>query len=276
MQKITSPNHILELLKPLHPKWPPNVRMHMSTRQGGCSVPPYESLNLGDHVGDNPLSVQKNRQYLKGITKNRPVFLKQVHGSDVVQLEPSTPDGIIADVCFSTHREVACTIMVADCLPILLTNTEGTLVGAAHAGWRGLAGLGCSQGRGVVENLMISARPQVLKTGSSNTHWIAWLGPCIGPEHFEVGEEVKEAFASLPGAAAHFKSLGISRGQRKWLANLAGLARLKLLQEGVTIVLGNDLGLEGQNWCTFTQAELFFSHRRDKVSGRMAASIWLT
>ena len=265
----------LDWLKPSHVKWPTNVKTLMSTRLGGYSKGAYASLNVGDHVGDDPLDVQKNRDQYHKSTGCRAVYLKQVHGADVVVLDQATPEGFQADASLTHLGGLACTIMVADCLPILITNTEGTLVGAAHAGWRGLAGVECAGGEGVVENLMTALKNKESELKLQSTHWLAWLGPCIGPKYFEVGAEVRDAFATDHPSIAQFDPLPVSSGPPKWLANLAGLAQLRLKKIGIDIILGNDSGKLGQSWCTVANSRLFFSHRRDKISGRMAASIWI-
>lgn len=251
------------------PDWPAprSVRAVCATRQGGVSLPPYDSLNLGDHVGDDPGAVARNRGVLAHALGARAVFLQQVHGSHVVQLDETTRDGTHADGCVSVHAKLACTIMVADCLPVLFTDSQGKAVAAAHAGWRGLAGTG---GVGVLETVS-RALWDALHTpppdAARNT--IAWLGPCIGPQVFEVGDEVKLALESQDRkAAAMFKP----HGQGKWLADLAGLARLRLASLGITQVYGND-GSAG--WCSVSNPSRFFSHRRDRISGRFAASVWL-
>ncbi len=228
---------------------------------------PYASLNLGDHVGDDPVSVAFNRAMLQAAIQTPTVFLSQVHGVRSLDLRADTPHGSTADACFTQQSRLACTIMVADCLPVLLTNAQGSLVAAAHAGWRGLAGQG---GRGILEASFESFYALDDDGIVNDAHKIiAWLGPCIGPEAFEVGSDVRDAFLhGGPSAAAFFKKL--PNGQ--WLADLPGLARLKLAALGVSAVYGND-GSEA--WCTVKQPSRFFSHRRDAVSGRMAACIWL-
>lgn len=237
----------------------------MSTRTGGCSVAPWDSFNLGDHVGDAPAHVQANRQQLADTLGVRPVFLKQVHSTDVLELDAQTPDGAQADACFTFAPGLACTIMVADCLPVLLWDVRGQWVAAAHSGWRGLAG---QDGMGVLESLWstLTARG----AGAESTE--VWLGPCIGPEVFEVGPDVRQAFLSdQPGLADAFRS---GHGDR-WLADLPALARARLRRMGLTQVAGND---GSSAWCTVSQPALFFSHRRDAVrlgsTGRMAACIW--
>jgi hypothetical protein len=193
------------------------------------------------------------------------VFLKQVHGTGVVALDADTPDGTEADACLTDQPGLACTIMVADCLPVLFACEGEPLVGAAHAGWRGLAGEG---GSGVLETLWAAMRERLPAGAESRT--VAWLGPCIGPRAFEVGPEVREAFAALDAhATACFSPHPRSEG--KWLADLPALARLRLRALGITRVCGND-GTDA--WCTVADASRFFSHRRDRVSGRFAACIW--
>ena len=257
----------------LMPDWPApaTVRALCTTRSGGVSTGPYESLNLGDHVGDAPAAVQANRQVLQQALGVRPVFLQQLHGRQVATLDAQTPDGTPADGCMTQSPGVACTIMVADCLPVLFSNRQGSAVAAAHAGWRGLAGEG---GRGVLESTVESFRVLAhAGTGDGATEIVAWLGPCIGPEQFEVGPEVKAAFeAHDPQAAACFRP----HPGGKWLADLAGLARRRLQALGITSIHGNDGSVP---WCTVSNPSRFFSHRRDTLalggSGRLAACIWL-
>lgn len=242
---------------------PSGLGAWMSTRQGGHSQAPWDSLNLGDHVGDSPAQVRSNRQQLASALGVRPVFLQQVHGTRVVELKADIPDGQVADACFSFVPGLACTIMVADCLPVLLWDTQGQWVAAAHAGWRGLAG---QNGVGVLESLWsaLSARGALAQRAR------VWLGPCIGPHAFEVGPEVRRAFGHAGPTAAFRPGLG-----DRWLADLPGLARQRLRSLGLSDVKGND---GSSAWCTVSQPSLFFSHRRDAVrlgsSGRMAACIW--
>lgn len=252
----------------IQPDWPapPSVRAVCTTRQGGVSRPPYDSLNLGDHVGDQPAAVARNRAVVAQAVGARPVFMQQVHGSGVVRLGPDTPDGIQADGCVGTGPGLACTIMVADCLPVLFTDTDGTAVAAAHAGWRGLAGSG---GSGVLESVAQAFWSSLPSRSDAARKTIAWLGPCIGPAAFEVGDEVRQAFVSHdPQAALMF----MTHSQGKWLADLQGLARLRLAALGVTTIAGND---GSPAWCTVGNSSRFFSHRRDRVSGRFAACVWL-
>ena len=265
----------------MHPDWltpdwpaPPGVRAVFTTRQGGVSVAPWDSMNLGDHVGDAPAQVAANRALLGQAMGAKPVFLQQVHGTAVLLLDDETPQGLAADAAMSSQRGLACTIMVADCLPVLFAHSDGSAVAAAHAGWRGLAG---RQGKGILEQTYQDFRA-LAQSGRAQAaiNTIAWLGPCIGPTAFEVGAEVRAAFVEGdPQAAACFTALAAG----KYLADLAGLARLRLQALGVTQVYGND---GTPPWCTVMNASRFFSHRRDAgiqgngfgTTGRMAACIW--
>lgn len=248
----------------LRPEWsaPALVRAACSTRAGGVSAPPYDSLNLGDHVGDDPAAVAANRVRFTQALGAHPVFMQQVHACAVAQLGPQTPHGVVADACWTSEPGLACTIMVADCLPVLLADARGRVVGAAHCGWRGLAG---ADGHGVLESLWTAMRPALAADGAI----LAWLGPCIGPDAFEVGPEVRAAFVDAdPQAVACFRP----HGAGKFLADLPALARRRLHALGITQVHGND---GASAWCTVANASRFFSHRRDRVSGRLAAAVWL-
>ncbi len=246
----------------LTPEWPvPGaVRAACSTRDGGVSVSSYASLNLGDHVGDDPRAVTENRRRFTQQLQAHPVFMKQVHGWGVARLDAGTPDATEGDACWTTERGVACTMMVADCLPVLLADAAGGVVGAAHCGWRGLAG---ADGCGVLEALVEQMRPAL------QGDLVAWLGPCIGPGAFEVGPEVRAAFTARDTQA---QSCFRPHGDGKFLADLPALARLRLQAIDVTSIHGND---GSSAWCTVTEASRFFSHRRDRVSGRFAAAAWL-
>ena len=239
----------------------------MTTRAGGVSDPPFDSFNLGSHVRDRAEAVAQNRDRLVRHLGARPVFLEQVHGIHCVQLDKATPDGTVADACTTREVGVACTVMVADCLPVLLTDECGNQVAAVHAGWRGLAGAGAREG-GVLE--------QALKQFDQPSRVLAWLGPCIGPAAFEVGDEVRHAFCSqardVMASEACFQPAGRAG---KFFCDLAALARLRLSAGGITHVYGND---GASKWCTATQVATWFSHRRDAAvlgsTGRMAACIW--
>lgn len=271
----------------LIPDWPapPGVCAVFTRRNGGQSRPPFDRFNLGDHVGDAPLDVAANRAALEVATGSRCVFLKQVHGTDVLELHAGSADGQTADACLTQQRGVACTIMVADCLPVLFASCDGAWVGAAHAGWRGLAGgpaAGGVPGQGVLEAFhaaFCKGFNAVIQSGRVKTapEIIAWLGPCIGPRAFEVGPEVRAAFVQAqPGSAACFVPLAGG----KFLADLPALARLRLAALGIHDVYGND---SSAAWCTASNPAQYFSHRRDAAAsrgngagttGRMAACIW--
>ena len=234
------------------PDWPApkNVRALQTTRRGGISVVPYDSFNLGDHVGDAPLAVERNRILLNKLLPSEPVWLEQVHGTVVANADAASclPQ---ADACIARHRAAVCVVMTADCLPVLLCDTRGSVVGAAHAGWKGLAA-------GIIEATVhaMEITPQNL---------MAWLGPAISREAFEVGDEVRAAFvAAHPQAASAFTA-----GQPgKWLADIYALARLRLNASGITQIYGG-------NHCTYREREKFFSYRRDGATGRMGTFIWL-
>jgi polyphenol oxidase len=246
----------------LRPDWvAPGVGALMTTRQGGVSHPPFDSFNVRAGVGDDPAAVACNLSRLEKAIGARPVLLNQVHGASVVlltvaELAAGAPVHT-ADACVTTEPGIACTAQVADCLPVLFAAPLGRAVGAAHAGWRGLAG-------GVLE----SALAEVCRAAHCEPAQVqAWLGACIGPTRFEVGADVLEAFGA-PAAAgrplAHFKPGSAG----KWWADLPGLARQRLLAAGVREISGG-------RWCTAVDASRFFSYRRDGVTGRMVAAVWI-
>ena len=233
------------------PDWPApaNVKAIITTRAGGISTGQFASFNIADHVGDDACAVAENRQRLRQSLPSAPLWLMQVHGKRVVPAE-NTPATREADASVSDKPGTVLAIQTADCLPVLLCDRAGTRVGAAHAGWRGL----CS---GVIEATVHAMN----RPGDA---LLAYLGPAIGPRHFEVGAEVRAAFLGHDfRAAEHF--LVCPNG--KWLANLYGLARQRLATVGVMDVYGG-------GFCTFAEQERFFSYRRDGVTGRMAALIW--
>ncbi|OWP47544.1 peptidoglycan editing factor PgeF [Pseudomonas nitroreducens] len=236
----------------LTPDWPApaNVRACVTTRAGGVSLEPFDSFNLGDHVGDDPAAVAENRRRLTAELDCRPAWLSQVHGIDVVEADPAVVS--TADASWSATRGIACTIMTADCLPALFCDRAGTRVGAAHAGWRGLAG-------GVLE-------ATVDAMGVAPAELLVWLGPSIGPRAFEVGAEVREAF--LVGHAEAERAFVPSANAGKFMADIYELARIRLAAKGVTAVYGGD-------FCTFTENERFYSYRRSSRTGRLASLIWL-
>lgn len=251
----------------LRPQWPApeRVRAVCTSRNGGLSQGTFASFNLGLHVADDEAHVDANRAALESWLGVKPVFLEQVHGTDVLSLGSSVlANNCRADGTVTARPGMACTVMVADCLPVLFCDPQGTKVAAAHAGWRGLLG---TDGRGVLESAVNAMRTSRAEQAAEPL--LAWLGPSIGPSQFEVGSEVRDAFlATMAQADSCFKPFGAG----KWLADLPGLARQRLQALGGIAVFGND----GSNaWCTVSQPSRFFSHRRDLVSGRMAACIWL-
>ena len=239
----------------IRPDWPapPSVTACVTTRRGGYSATPYDSLNLGDHVGDDPESVQRNRKRLSNSLDlpSEPKWLNQVHGTKVVNAA-QIQFGAEGDASYSRESGVVCAIMTADCLPVFFSDDKGREVAVAHAGWRGLAA-------GVLE-------ATVDAMSASPTQIIAWLGPAIGPEHFEVGDEVRAAFTKDDSSANQaFKPSPNGR----WLANIYTLARLRLEQAGVKSVSGGSL-------CTLSDNRNFYSYRRDgQQSGRMVSLIWV-
>lgn len=274
------------------PGWSPHprVRWAFSGRHGGVSQPPFDRFNLGDHVGDAPAAVAHNRaawgaalaaRSVPKASSVRPIYLHQVHGMDCLRLAKDSPDGLSADAALALVPGLACTVMVADCLPVLFCHAGGAAVAAAHAGWRGLAGQG---GWGVLEAAFEAWCEALLPIGVARDRRAlaqqtrVWLGPCIGPSAFEVGLEVQAALqVGVPAAQRpSFDAAFVPLGAGKCLADLAALARLRLSALGLQDVSGND---SGAAWCTHSQASWFFSHRRDAAglgsSGRMAASIWL-
>lgn len=262
-------NHTVVSADALHPDWllpeglPTQVGAVMSTRAGGVSEGPCAGLNLRPATlpratWDEPAHIAENqRRFALALQGAQPVYLSQVHGTRVLRLSRADLplEGVHpeADAVITTEPGLACLVMVADCLPVLLAAPEGRGVGAAHAGWRGLAG-------GVVEATL---EKLCEATGDQPSDIRAWLGACIGPTQFEVGEEVREAFG--PEAVACFRP-GAQSG--KWWADLPALARLRLLRAGLTHIGG------GQ-WCTASDPSRFFSYRRDRDTGRHAAAIWI-
>ena len=235
----------------IHPEWPapPGVRAVSTTRRGGLSTAPWNSFNLGHHVGDDPAAVAGNRKLLQQAAglPGPMAWLEQVHGTRIAL--PGTEQAC-ADGRFTDRPGEVCAVLTADCLPVLLCNRSGTAVAAVHAGWRGLLA-------GVVE-AAIHCFPD------APSAIIAWLGPAIGPGAFEVGAEVVDGFVQEDSRAAGcFRPVA----ENKWLADLYGLARLRLARAGVSSV-------HGGGFCTFTDQARFFSYRRDGRTGRMATLIW--
>lgn len=246
------------MIPTLQPDWPVPmaVRAAFSLRSGGASAPPWDSLNLGVHVGDDPTTVLENRRRLVNALQlpREPVWLDQVHGREVLRVGlqslPAAGERPTADAVVTMEPGVVLAVQVADCLPVLFASEDGDVLGAAHAGWRGLVA-------GVLESTVVAMRLEPARI-------IAWLGPCIGPAHFEVGAEVREAFLNAqPGAAAAFAV----NPRGRWQCDLPRLARDRLAAMGVHRVFG------GQ-WCTAADPVRFYSHRRDQRTGRMAALLW--
>lgn len=242
------------MLEVIIPDWPApaRVRAVSTIRPGGVSAAPYDSLNLGDHVGDNPEQVAANRHRLRQALElpAEPVWLEQAHGAGVVSAA-KVIGAARADASYARRPGYICAVLTADCLPALLCDRAGGCVAIAHGGWRGLAGgvLGAT----------------VNRLGCEPGELLAWLGPAIGPGAFEVGDEVRRTFLQLDaGNAACFRPSPAGR----WLADIYELARRQLRDLGVTAVYGG-------GWCTFSEPERFFSYRRDGRTGRMASLIWL-
>ena len=246
----------LSVITPIIELFPGNVHAFCTTRNGGVSNAPYggrdgySGFNLGDHVGDDPHLVALNRKILDTCLPSSVNFLSQLHGVKVVDAS-DVEESQVADACVASKKNVVCAVLTADCLPVLFSNANGTIVAAAHAGWRGLAS-GILQE--TVRAMRVSARDEIY----------AWLGPAIGPTRFEVGIEVVEAFSQL-NASHCFISTQIDG---KYLADLYSLAKLALAEVGVFRV-------DGGEHCTFTEHDRFFSYRRDGVTGRMASVIWM-
>lgn len=270
----------------IRPEWqaPASVRAAVTLRSGGASVAPYDTLNLGTHVGDEPAAVAENRRRVRESLRlpSEPMWLEQVHGTVVANLDEPISGVVQADAAVTRQPGRVCVIQVADCMPVLFAARDGSAIGAAHAGWRGLA-------NGVLESTVAAMRcdPATL---------VAWLGPAIGPDDFEVGDDVRYAFlndektsplcepdSSEPAAGRHVARHGhqtsplhsrieaafVRNTRQRWQCNLAALARLRLEALGITEISGG-------TWCTYSDRARFFSYRRDGRCGRMAALIWST
>ncbi len=239
----------------IRPDWPApgNVNALVTTRLGGVSPAPYNSLNLGDHVGDQPENIAANRRLLINTADlpDTPLWLRQTHSTQVIDSHHWQMD-IEADAIISTEINRVCAVMTADCLPVLLCDKQGRQVAAIHAGWRGL----CD---GIIEEA-------VAQLGGAPEDLLAWLGPAIGPAKFEIGPEVRDAFIAYSADAAAAFQAG---KPGHYLADIYQLARQRLNAKGIRQIYGGDI-------CTVSQPEKFFSYRRDGVTGRMASLIWLT
>jgi len=241
------------MLKCISPDWPApaNVQAFTTTRVGGISRGQWNSLNLGGNCGDDPRHVQKNRILLRTLLPAKPHWLQQVHGRQVVSLDEDFDPEQTADASICSTASRVCAVLSADCLPVLFCNKQGTRVAAAHAGWRGLVD-------GVLE-------ATVAEMDCKAASLMAWLGPAIGPQAFEVGQDVYDAFLQRDaGNAIAFKP-----HSARWLADIYTLARLALAKAGVKNVSGGE-------YCTYTDKKKFFSYRRDGETGRMASVIWMS
>ncbi|MDP1607066.1 MAG: peptidoglycan editing factor PgeF [Rhodocyclaceae bacterium] len=234
------------------PDWPapPNVRAFVTTRPGGVSQAPWDSFNLADHVGDDPAAVAENRRLLSAHLPGEPVWLKQVHGNHCRDAAQAASNAV-ADASFTRAPGVVCAVLTADCLPVLLCDDSGSVVAAAHAGWRGLAD-------GVIE-------ATVAAMGVPGERLMAWLGPAIGPMNFEVGGEVREIFVAHDAQAT---AAFVTRPNGKWLCDITLLARQRLAAIEIRRITSAD-------FCTVRDTQQFFSYRRDGVTGRQACLIWI-
>ena len=242
------------MLSFIQPNWPApkNIKAFTTTRVGGVSKIPYDSLNISTHVGDNANAVEKNRALLQQILAlpNEPVWLTQTHSTEVVQAELAQPS-VNADAAYTYQANIVCAVQTADCLPVLICNHAATFVAAIHAGWKGL-------GDGIIE--------KTIKTlNISSNELLVWLGPAIGPNQFEIGNDVYQLFTARDSnAKSCFKKIGT----QKWLADIYALAKQRLQSCSVNAIYGGE-------FCTYTDQERFFSFRRDKTTGRMASLIWI-
>lgn len=236
----------------IYPDWPApgNVRAFTTTRNGGFSQGRWRSLNLGNHCGDKPDHVKKNRDLLRTVLPCEPRWLRQVHGTIVVNWNEDHEPDIGADAITSDQAGQVCAVLTADCLPVLFCNLGGTKVAAAHAGWRGLAA-------GILE-------ATVAAMDCDPSEILAWIGPAIGPKAFAVGQDVYDVFEKQKID----NSTAFNPYEDRWLADLYELARLALLRTGVEQISGGE-------YCTYSEPDKFFSYRRDGITGRMASVIWL-
>lgn len=239
----------------IQPNWPAptNIKAYTTTRIGGVGRAPYDTFNLAAHVNDDPANVEKNRILLQEFLHlpSEPLWLTQVHGVNVVQAELQQPY-VTADASYTREKNIVCVAQTADCLPVLICDRAATCVAAIHAGWKGLAA-------GIIEETI-----KMLKISGNDL--LAWLGPAIGPQAFEVGDDVYEQFiAHDANAALGFKKID----NKKWLADIYLLAKQRLHQCDVQNIYGGE-------FCTYTDKEQFFSYRRDNITGRMASLIWIT
>lgn len=258
---MTSPNTLMTEPRFIIPDWPAPASVHAAatTRQGGISAEPYNTFNLGGHVGDEPRCVQDNRRLLREALQlpAEPAWLEQVHGIEVADaglLKPAV--SCPADASISTESGAVCVVMTADCLPLLMCDRAGRGVAAAHAGWRGLAA-------GVIE---ATAERLCRQLACQADELLVWLGPAIGPQAFEVGPEVRDSFMAIDPAS---EQAFVANRPGHWLADIYLLARQALQRAGIEAVYGGDR-------CTYSEEADFFSFRRNPTTGRMASLIWLS
>jgi len=256
---------MINAIKQVKPSWdvPQSIQAFCTTRVGGVSVPPFDSLNLGLNSGDCPESVLNNRKILKRTIPSEPVWLKQVHGVTVstpTTRKLSKAGPFEADAAVSNIPNEVLAVLAADCMPVLFASNHGDVIGAAHAGWRGLSG-------GVLENTIQAMC--TLSPGLQTRDISAWMGPAIGPTAYEVGEDVLQAFSSQGQTALSKAFIPITGQKGKYLADLYLLAHDRLNSLAIQHIDGGD-------FCTFTDQERFFSYRRDKTTGRFASLIWIS
>lgn len=256
---------MITAIKKIDPDWlvPQQINAFCTTREGGVSKPPFTTLNLGLNAGDDPADVLQNRGILRTNLPAEPIWLKQIHGVTVStpSSRASLSGGVVeADASVSNVPNEVLAILTADCMPVLFASKSGDVIGAAHAGWRGLSG-------GVLENTaqeMLALSPSL-----SPKDILVWMGPAIGPTEFEVGEDVLQAFSTQSQSILGRAFKPISQSPGKYLANLYLLARERLHSLGIEQIDGGD-------FCTFNDPENFFSYRRDKKTGRFASLIWIS
>ena len=245
----------MQLIKP---NWaaPAHIHAYSTTRSGGVSEGEFKGLNLGTHVHDDPQHVFQNRLLLSNKFNTAPDFcwLSQTHSHDLIKLSDSTAQNLNADASWIDSNQRTCVVMTADCLPVLITDQQGSFVAAIHAGWRGL----CD---GIIEK---SIQHICTELTINSSQLLVWLGPCIGPTAFEVGDDVRDQFIAQDATASD----AFIASEGKWLANLHQLATLRLSDFAGLTVTASDL-------CTFNDPDLFYSYRRDGKTGRLATFIWM-
>ena len=244
----------MTMLPTICPDWPLTDRLnvHTTTRQGGISLPPYAALNLADHVDDIAASVDANRALLQHALDlpNRPKWLQQTHSTEVIAAQDVSAECARADAIFTCSTEDVCAVLTADCLPVVLSNDAADCVAVVHAGWRGLI-------HGVIENTLAAM-------AAHNSPSYAWLGPAIGPQAFQVGQDVYHIYTQK---SPHLASCFTAVSKHKWTLDIYAAARQILTGQGVANIYAGD-------YCTFSDAQRFFSYRRDGVTGRMATLVW--